>query len=646
MPGLGPDPTQNLHGTTAYGQTYGPYPWNTNGGGMQPAQPAVPPGGGPPSAAPAVAPAAGGGAVPRPSNVYLSPQEQQAILKAAGYPGGTIVGGQAIPQPKMGKDITGLRDVAIDIGEYQVSVQDAQGNNVGSITVTKGQPDEQGTPTWGLSDIPKTPTTNKASPTDYVVKTTDQGVWYPDDINNPGGGYHQILPPGVKNEDDEIKKAVDRQVAEGDRNARQRNEATTGIYGTDTEVAQIQNQAATQKLNQAELNEKIRQFNEQRKYADQEEKRAADKAASDLQTAATGREATQASTAGTRATTAATTQTTEQAAQKFPGELKQQAATLEATQASTAQTKQATQIAGAPTLQGGLTNPYLTTVNPLTGAVDQSQMNRAYQPKTQAEIAARVGQIQELMTRKGQEVQGKVGTNGYTAEDALKEFNQWYAQNVTPQQDSLQAAQEEAQFQRGQAQAATRQAAQQTALGAGTQQVSAFNAMVGANPVGPGYAEVMDQVRQGKIPTGEQMKSAFTYQAPNPMDAARQGTMEALKYIDPTAAAATGAPPPNLPGIDIQKAFAPSQYMPGAGGPMAPMPPAPAAPAAPGRITDLGPPVPNPALAPGFQHPWLNPQPAPGFGNPTPQPIYQGGPMLGAFSAGANPWDYAPAYSY
>lgn len=595
--------------------------------GMPGPQPAVTPGGGAPAAGGAPGNSIFSNTPSRPNNVYLSPQEQQAIAKAAGYPGATVVGGMAIPQPKLGTGTAG-NSVLIDTGEYQVTLQDAQGNNM-PVTVTRGNPDDQGNPTWALSDLPKTPPKPTTSPTDYVVKTTDQGVWYPDDINNPGGGYHQILPPGVKNEDDEIKKAVDRQVAEGDRNARERNLAATGIYGTDTEVANIRNQAATQQLNQADLAEKIREFNATQqandaKQAAQDKVDAANIAYTQART--TGEQAT---TEATKATTAATLSTTDIAQQKLPGELAQQAATLAGTQASTAgtqastaQTQQATRIAAAPQLQGGLTNPYITQVNPLTGAVSQNQMNLAYQPKTQAEIAARVGQIQSLMTQKGQEVQAKVGQNGYTAEDALKEFNDWYGQNVASQQQSLQAAQEENQYQRAKDQAATSQAAYQTALGAGNQNISAFNAMVGANPVGPGYADVMNQVRQGKIPTGEQMQSAFTYQAPNPMQTAQQATMDALKYIDPRAAAASGAPPPNLQGIDIAKAFAPSQYLPGAGAPPAAPPPPiappaePAAPAAP----------PPPALLP---------------------PGYAGVPGLDPRLSGAtNPWNYAPDYAF
>src|SRR5215471_1586435 len=270
---------------------------------MQPAQPAVAPGGGA---------AGGGGSIfsttpTRPSNVNLTREQRQSIVSSlgSGVPSGSfIVGGTAVSQPKMGKNPVGP-DVLIDTGEYQITVQTPDGRTL-PMTVTRNT-DPQGNDSW-IAQPPKdtTSTTKATSPTDYVVKTTDNGTWYPNDINNPGGGYHQILPPGVKNEDDEIKKAVDRQVAEGDRNARQRNEATTGIYGTDKEVADIQNQAATQKLNAAEAQEKIRQFNIQHKYDDAQQKIASDKAASDLQTAAGERGLTTARTAGQVATTAGT----------------------------------------------------------------------------------------------------------------------------------------------------------------------------------------------------------------------------------------------------------------------------------------------------------------------------------------------------
>jgi len=581
------DPTQNLHGTTAYGQTYG-----GRNDTMQPAQPAVPPGGGG-GPAPAVPPGGVGSSLfsttpTRPANVNLTPEEQAAIIKSlgSGAPNGSfIVGGTATAQPKLGKNPVGA-DVLIDTGEYQITVQTPDGRTL-PMTVTKST-DPGGNPSW-IAEPPKdtTSATKATGPTDYVVKSGDGSAWYPDDINNPAGGYHKIVPAGVPNADDEIKKAVDRQVAEGDRNARARNEAATGIYGTDAEVAKIQNDAATQKLNKAELDEKIRQFNQQHKYDDQNQKIIDDKAASDLQTASVGRAATQATTEGTRATTAATTQATEIAAKKLPGELAQQGATLEATNI-------ANQAAKAPTVQAPQTGLSIYQRNPLTGVVTNTGMNPEYMPKTQAEVQARIGQILNLQRQKQDEVQGKIGRtiDGklYTADDASSEFNAWKAQNVDPQAGMLQAAQQDAAQKMATDLMAAKGTAYQQALGAGNQQLAAIKDYAAMNPVGnqdalrKAYGEVM----QGKPPSD--IVSANTYSAPNPMQAAQQGTMNALRYIDPTAAAATGAPPPNYGQMNIPQMLGANPYqapgMPPGMQTMQQRTPAPAAPPA-------GPPAPG-----------------------------------------------------
>ncbi|HET6319384.1 MAG TPA: hypothetical protein VFG86_23245, partial [Chloroflexota bacterium] len=66
-----------------------------------------------------------------------------------------------------------------------------------------------------------------------------------------------------------------------------------------------------------------------------------------------------------------------------------------------------------------------------------------------------------------------------------------------------------------------------------------------------------------------------------------QAVMEALKYISPTAAQATGTPMPNYAAVNIPQALNRSTYMPGGGAPVAaPAPvaagPAPPLPGAPG----------------------------------------------------------------
>ena len=644
---------------------------------QQGAQPAVTPSGGAFSSTPT-----------RPSNVPLSQQEQAAILRAAGYPGGTIVGGLAVSQPKLGSSPLGNQ--LIDMGEYQVSIQDAQGRNIGPVTVTKNKPDEQGNVTWALSDVPKTPTTSQNAPMDYAVKTAENGVWYPDDINNPAGGYHLIVPAGVKNLDEEIKKAVDRQVAEGNRNAKTRNEQTTGLYVDDDTLAQIRHLEATDKVAADTLKQRIANETAKQKNEDAQQANLDKKYADDLLTAAAGRTLT-----GAQATQV--TQATDIAKQKLPGELEQAAATLAAT-------KQNTQIAAAPTLQGGVTGPVLTKTNPLTGAVDQSQINLAFEPKTQAQVAGRVGQIQALMAQKGQEIQGKVDRNEITAEQGLQQFNAWYDQNVTPQAGALQAAQETAAAEQARLEAATRTASLNQAQSAAAQAVNVAQTGAGMN-----YLNQATSAMGGSGMPNWEALNKVQFQTPDLKQTAQQATMEALKYIDPRAAAATGAPQPNLQGLDVNSMLDRTRYLP-SGAAALPPPGAPGAPApgppqqmAGGGVNGTGAPIganpmaaamarmftppapapeapapapppapvaaaPQPRLpvtgwggAPGFDQPNVAPNPTPGFGfdpsamagrgsvpgfgfDPTNIALQQYPPALPLSTQNWNPWEMAPPY--
>jgi len=141
---------------------------------------------------------------------------------------------------------------------------------------------------------------------------------------------------------------------------------------------------------------------------------------------------------------------------------------------------------------------------------------------------------------------------------------------------------------------------------------------------------------------------AISYNAPNPIDLAQQQTMQALKYIDPTSAAANGLPPPNLQGADVGSMLAAKNYAP----PGVPAPaaaaaaPSPAAPPPP-------PPPPGPALGMGDN---IIRGLAQGTGPNTPgyamgMPGTMGLPgqdalLAGLAQGGTNPWLLAPSYQY
>ena len=424
-------------------------------------------------------------------------------------------------------------------------------------------------------------------------------------IKNAQGGWELAVPAATPNADEEVLKAVQRQVGEGDRNARQRNESQYGIYADDATTQKLLNDWANTGLRGQELQQKIAEYNkdfgEKQRQFDITQQAADRRDAANI--AKTGAETTKIG-----ADTTATQQTTQQSAARFPGILAQDAATLQGTIESNLTAAQARQIAAAPQLKGtpGGANA-LTTINPVTGQVDQSQMDLAYQPKTQAEIAARVGQIHTQMQQKSQQVQAKVGTmiagKQFTPDDALKEFNSWYDTQVAPQTDALKAAQDDAAFARGKEQATMRASAMTAANSASTNAINAFNAIKAAHPVEntAAFNEAAEALSKGKMPAN--LAAATTWHAPNPIVLSQAATANALKYIDPTAAQAAGAPPPNYqnmdigamtrnpymaPGVQQAPAFAgaaggaPAQAAPAQASPIAPGPGAQPAPAPPG----------------------------------------------------------------
>ena len=165
-----------------------------------------------------------------------------------------------------------------------------------------------------------------------------------------------------------------------------------------------------------------------------------------------------------------------------------------------------------------------------------------------------------------------------------------------------------------------RQQSMTSALNAGTLAVNAFNAQKDIRPMSSKTADVMAQIRSGKPMSGIDTSDAFTYEGKLPTDMAQDAVNNALKYIDSTAAAGAGAPPPDLSTIDIPTAIGRNAYFPGG----APGPAAGGASGMPAWLTGGAPPPPQPAPAPpvapaapmvssGAVGPWANGgMPAPG----------------------------------
>jgi hypothetical protein len=426
------------------------------------------------------------------------------------------------------------------------------------------------------------PASPKAQTLDQQTVTTKDGRVFGIDPSNPGGD----LVPRTPVSEDEQKKSAERA-------QREYNQSLNGHYATDDELLKFTSDLQKVGIDKAAAARTQTEFENTQRRLDAEEKRKQELQGGVVAQQGATLAGTNASTAGTQASTAATLGVEGRAQAKFPSDLAQAGATLAGTnastagtQASTAHTNQQIQQGNAPTVQTPQTGMWTYQRDPNTGAVSQTGVNQEYIPKTQAEIAARATQINQVAEAKQAEIMAKnprVGTD-YTPEMAAAEFNTWYDKQVAPHLDVLKAAQQTAVAEEQRQQMQSRQQAMTAALGAGTQAVNAFQATKGKiGYVGPEYQQAVNQIRSGANPKDIDIGKAVEYQGPNPMDLATQGTQNALKYIDSNAAAAAGAPPPNFAGVNIDQAIGRDRYTPawlsGAAPPPAP-PPAVQAPAA------------------------------------------------------------------
>jgi len=299
----------------------------------------------------------------------------------------------------------------------------------------------------------------------------------------------------------------------------------------------------------------------------------------------------------------------------------------------------------------GVDQPFVTTMGPDGKLV--SQPNPSYQPKTLAQVQARIAQINQLAAAKSVEVQGKVGQGNYTADNALADFNGWYDKNVAPELGALKAAQDDAAFQRQKDEMAARTSAYTAASGAGRNYIDAFNAEK-TNRVGAGFADAAAQIRPGGKPlSSADIAAAVSYRAPNPTDIAPQAVDQALKYIDPRAAAAAGAPPPTVQNTDPAYWLDRTRYM-----PQGPPPGAPPGGPPPPVFGNAPPPQAMPtddwfaewqkrqAADAALQQQQAQIQMPPPPPAPVPPPGGYTPPGGSSYSYPVAPWNFAPDYAY
>jgi hypothetical protein len=330
------------------------------------------------------------------------------------------------------------------------------------------------------------------------------------------------------------------------------------------------------------------------------------------------------------------------AQQKAPGEMAlTNAQTVEAlkragySDAQIQQTLLQTQQAKAPTTEQPQQGLYIYQRDPNTGQMTP-QINENFIPKTQADVAARVGQLQQEATAKRDELQGKISAT-YTAQQAAADFDKWWTSTVEPQKTTLAAAQTQVGQEQQRLQEEQARANYATAQTAGATAVDAQKAML-PYAVGPGFGSAINQLMgQWQNPSMKQpdidYSKAFTFKAPDFNQISQQATAQALAHISPTAAAIAGTGQPQLPqqaqGMDIAQMLQSSAYRPTGGAPMM----------TPGQPVQ---PVPS-----SMANTTMNVGAMPGAVNgmqSTPLPWTGGGPMpFGAINP--NPWpNYVPSY--
>ena len=513
-------------------------------------------------------------AIPKP--IMLTPEDQQKILGGADRTGWNIEA-YAVPETEWKQTLTGV--VQVPTGKYTVSINDGRGNNQ---QVSLRQSGDWLSPSgerrdWIVDTAPKElPKPAETASTVKIIEGWD-GTQYRIDTAKPNEAPTIVLPGNqMKTASGQLDLAAqNKKFAE-----MLANEQKGNGFTTDQQV--IQNQRDLEKgiLDRDTL--KQRQLEQAQKNALdwQTESRLQGQSTAQIglmgaQTGATAAEGqlTAARMAdlltkspleveGLRLANQLNDAQYQEYLRQAPAKLAEAVARGELTQAQADTYKQQLR---APTIANVGESPYITTRTP-EGRIDQSQINLAYQPKTLAEVAARTSQIQAMADAKHREVMGKVNGESYTADDALAEFNAWYDQNVTPHQASLQAAQEEAQYQRAKDAADSQRLNYQQAAAAGTQAINAYNAQAGRVSA-PGFADAFNAAKSGSM-KGVDPRS-FLMDEPDLQQQATQATMEALKYISPGAAQATGSPMPNYQGMDIAAAFDRNRWSP-QGQPVAP----------------------------------------------------------------------------
>jgi len=500
------------------------------------------------------------------NSIQIDPTTLQNLLAQANRAGWTT-SGQATPEFQVTNDPVAGPQVVVKA--WHLNVNDGKGNNQDiELNYAPSSPGKgaQWTVSKAPPELPKVPAgTQPKTPNEET--TVIGGVLYGPDPNNPNGPF--------------IARAIDQNAqAKAQADAAQ-SLAQAGLNTAQAQAlmaktpAEIAAQLATTNLTAAQQQQVLNNI-----------KIANAKLETDI--AATTAQANQANAQATQLGAA-----TDIAKQKAPGEMRlTDAQTVEAlkragvSDASIQQTLQQIHQGQAPTTEQPQQGLYIYQRDPNTGQMSP-QINENFIPKTQADVAARVGQLQQEATAKRDQLQSQISPT-YTAQQAAADFDKWWTSTVEPQKTTLAAAQTQVGQEQQRLQEEQARANYATAQTAGQTAVDAQKAML-PYAVGPGFGGAVNQLLgQWKNPSNNQpdidYSKAFTFKAPDFNQISQQATAQALAHISPTAAGIAGTGQPQLPqqaqGMDIGQMLQASAYrpmggMPPPGPPQQPMQPQP-----------------------------------------------------------------------
>jgi len=587
--------------------------------------------------------------------VYLSQDEQGAILSTIGRQGWIVVGGAAVPEQKMGQDIAG-RPQMVNTGRYTITVGDGRGN-FQPVVIRPGNPDEQGNRTWLPDEVPKVEPKAEGNlinrPDGSVYRVNPDNTVTP--VLGPGGKSFGVTSVGT-NTTDKYIVTVDQNTGDIKTDVPNPNYVPPrpGVVATNTTdefiVLQDPNTGVTYparnpnyvppKPGQLATNttDKFLMFQDPRtgKISSQQNPNYVAPRPTTIATDTTSPFIVQqdpitgqftnvpnpnyrpqpTTVAGNTTdpfilqrnpTTGAieplpnpnyqrrppgvvATDTTSQFIVRqdpITGEVSQvpnpnyqqrppQVVATDTTSpfivrqdpttGEVSQVANPNYVAPRPTVVStGVEQPYITTMDAQGNL--QSVPNPSYTPKTQADVANRVAQLQQQAQAQRDQLAQQVQSGVLTQDQANSQFNQWWQQNVEAQKPGLQAAQQQVAFEQQRQLAETQRANLQTAQTAGQQAINAYQVTL-PYQVGPNFDQTINQIAgafaSGKMPGKLDMTGAFSYQMPDVNQMAQQATADALKSISPMAAGIAGAPMPQLPqNVDIAGLLNQTSYAPG-----------------------------------------------------------------------------------